>query len=134
MKKMYFGMVYEDKEKGGYWIDFPDFGCAVTQGETLEELAQNAADMLDTYVISMVEHGDDLPAPSDAKGIKAKADPDNGEAIFVMPVTVYPPAKTERINITASGDKLSRITDYAKRHNMSRSEFMVRAALEKVEA
>lgn len=51
------------------------------------------------------------------------------EPLCIVPVTVYPPAKTERINITAPGDQIAEITDYAKHNKLSRSELMVKAAL-----
>lgn len=132
-KKVYFLVVYE-AEEGGYWGCFPDFDCCADQGETLEALIDNAKCVLTELVAAMVESGDALPEALDGKDIKAKADPDNGEIAFVVPVTVYPPAKTERFNLTTTGDKLAMIDDYARRNHISRSELMVSATLKAIEA
>ena len=56
--------------------------------------------------------------------------PQNSELLCLVPVTVYPPAKTERINITGKGDVFARIDDFARRHHLTRSELMIRATLE----
>ncbi len=128
-KIIYLAIVFEAKE-GGYWCKFPDFHCCVTQGESLDEVIYNAQEALETLVGDMVEHGETLPKPSGVSGIKAKADSKDGEVSFVLPIPVYPPAKTERVNITTTGDKLARITDYAKRKHVSRSELMINATLE----
>ncbi len=132
-KRIYFLTVFEDKD-GGFWGSFPDFECCVDQGDTLEKMVNNATAVLETTVEYMVEKGEKLPEPSNAAGIKAKADPDDGDIAFVVPVSVYPPAKTERINITAPGDKIARINDYAKAHHLSRSQLMIDASINYIHA
>ena len=47
-----------------------------------------------------------------------------------LPVTVCPPAKTERINITGKGDVFARIDDYARRHHITQSDLMITSTLE----
>ena len=79
----------------------------------------------------MVEHGETLPDPSEGREVKKKLET---EPFCIVPVNVYPPAKTERINITASGDKIAEITDYAKRNRLSRSELMINATLSYIRA
>lgn len=127
LKRTYFAVVHD---LDGLWCEFPDFAACYTQGETLEELVTNAAAVLDAYVTSMVEHGDVLPEPSNMEAIKAKAAACEDEVAFIVPLEVYPPAKTERFNVIASGDKLAKITNYAKRKRISRSELLVTATLE----
>ncbi len=129
-KKTYFLAVYEN-ENGGFNGDFADFECVVDEGDTLEELISNAKELLNFTVADMVEHGIALPSPSSGKEFRAKLE----HAPFcVVPVNVYPPAKTERINITAPGDKIAEITDYAKHNRLSRSELMVNATLDYIRA
>ena len=79
----------------------------------------------------MVEHKQSLPEPSEGKAIRDKL---SEEPFCLVPVSVYPPAKTERINIAAPGDKIAEITDYAKKSRLSRSELMVNATLEYIRA
>jgi predicted RNase H-like HicB family nuclease len=40
----YKGIIYE--EHNGYWIDFPEIEGCHTQGDTLEELLENAKEVL----------------------------------------------------------------------------------------
>ncbi len=124
-KRNYFLAIYEAKE-GGYTCQFPDFDCVIDQGETLDETISNAKELLNFVVADMVESNEELPISSTGQEIKAKL---FEEPFCIVPVNVYPPAKTERINITASGDKIAEITDYAKQNHLSRSELMVNAAL-----
>ena len=124
-KKTYFLAVYE-AEEGGYTCSFADFDCVIDQGETLEDTISNAKELLNFTVAYMVEHNEPLPAASSGREFKAKL---KGEPFCIVPVNVYPPAKTERINITAAGDKIAEITDYAKKSKLSRSELMVNATL-----
>jgi len=131
LRRTYFALVHD---LDGLWCEFPDFAACYTQGETLEELVANAADVLDSCVSSMVEHGEVLPEPSNMGVIKAKAASCEDEVAFIVPVEVYPPAKTERFNVIASGDKLAKITSYAKRKRISRSELLVTATLEYIKA
>ena len=129
-KKTYFLAVYEN-ELGKFSGRFADFECVCDDGDTLEELIYNAKELLNFTVAYMVDHKQALPEPSDGKAIRDKL----SEAPFcLVPVSVYPPAKTERINIAAPGDKIAEITDYAKKSRLSRSELMVNATLEYIRA
>lgn len=129
-KKIYFLAVYEN-EHGGFNGDFADFDCVVDEGDTLEELISNAKELLNFTLADMVEHGVALPVPSSGREFKAKL---SRVPFCIVPVTVYPPAKTERINIAAPGDKLAEITDYARKSKLSRSELMVNATLHYIRA
>ena len=127
IKKTYFLAVYRAKE-GGFFCKFPDWNI-VDQGETLEETIENASKLLDFSAECHVEDNQELPVPSSGDDLKRKLDPEDGEVFCLVPVTVYPPAKTERINLTLKGDILARIDDYVKKKNWSRSKLMVNATL-----
>jgi len=132
MKNIYFGLVHNDAD--GFWLEFPDFDCCVTQGDSIEELSCNATDVLELYIESMVEHGDSIPAPSDSMEIQKKVAACEDAVAFVIPVGIYLPQKTVRINITAPGDRIAKITDFAKNHHISRSEFMINASMAQIES
>lgn len=125
-KKTYFLAVYEN-ELGTFSGKFPDFQCVCDDGDTLEELIYNAKELLNFTVAYMVDHKQPLPEPSEGRAVRDKL-PE--EPFCLVPVSVYPPVKTERINIAAPGDKIAEITDYAKKSKLSRSELMVNATLE----
>jgi len=114
-------------ENGIYCGSFLDFDCVVDQGDSLDELISNAKELLNFTVQDMVESGERLPDASDGVRAKEKAGKD---ILCLVPVTVYPPAKTERINITAAGNLLNEITDYARKNHISRSELMVKSTID----
>ena len=97
----------------------------------MEEAIANARELLYFTVSYMIDHKLPLPTPSEGKFLKEKL---QEELFCLVPINVYPPAKTERINIAAPGDKIAEITDYAKRSKLSRSELMVNATLAYIRA
>lgn len=130
-KRIYYVAVYPD-ENGCYMMTFPDFpDMAADFGEDFEDCIFSGKNFLNDVISEMIENGESLPEPTPPEHIKEKL-VDTNDLLCIVPVTVYPPAKTERINITAAGDLLAEITDYAKAHNLSRSELMVRVTLDHI--
>ncbi len=127
MKKTYLALVRE--EDGGYTVSFPDIPGCYTEADSVSELLSNATEALSGHIKCMVDDGDNIPEPSSLKSVKVLAKKEKDVAI-VFPVDIYMPRKTERINITTTGDKLEAIDNYAKKHRISRSELIVNAALE----
>lgn len=126
--KTYFFCVHNDPE--GLWGEFPDFECAMTDGENLADLLKNAADCLESAVMGYQEAGKDLPVPSDIdqlEELKAKCE---SAVSFIVPVTGYIPGLPARINVTSTADKIEEITNFAKKVGRTRSELMVKATLD----
>ncbi len=128
-KLTYFLAVYEDETKK-YWTTFADFECLVDQGDTIEEAIANSSVFLDEVIVRMVENNEPFPEPSKIIDFNKKLDPADGQPVCLVPITVYPPAKTERINITGKSNVFAEITDYAKKHHITRSDFMIQASLD----
>lgn len=67
----------ETSKPKGYIVDFPDLpGCA-TEGETIKEAVSQARDSLTSYLLSKMNHGEQLPQPKyktgkDSKRIKRR--------------------------------------------------------------
>lgn len=59
-------------EDGGYWCEFPDLDGCFSQGDTELEIAENAKEALEGYVISVLEKGGNLPEASSITSIHAK--------------------------------------------------------------
>jgi antitoxin HicB len=55
-------------QDGGFFIQFVDLEEAFTEGETLEEAAFNAAEVLTGLLAYRLEKGESLPEPSPADG------------------------------------------------------------------
>lgn len=52
---------------GGYLVKFVDFEEAITEGDTLEEAAFNAAEVLSGIMAYRLEHNQSVPEPSAGK-------------------------------------------------------------------
>lgn len=69
MKVEYPGIIHNDPD--GYWIEFPDLpGCA-TEGDTFDELMENAEEALGAYLASVIENGIEVKKPSRIEDIDA---------------------------------------------------------------
>ncbi len=119
----YIALLRKEKDSD-FGVDFPDFPGCITAGESLEEAHIRAREVLKFHIKGMIEDGDPIPAPSSLDDIMA--DPANAGAVPFL-VTV-PDTKTKRVNITLPKNELEAIDDYARRHNMSRSAFLLEAA------
>jgi len=57
-----------DRESGGFVVTFPDFSFGVTQGETVEEAVEMAADLLRILIQDRIDQNLELPRPSRRRG------------------------------------------------------------------
>ena len=131
-KKTYFMLVHGDGK--GLWCEFPDLPGCMTDGDDLDDLMKNAADVLESWLGSVRESGHGLPEASGAEALKEKADSSAEPVLFVVPVTGYLPDVPARINVTSTAAKIDEITAFAKKTGCTRSELMVRATLDYIRA
>ena len=86
-KLIYFLAVYPAQE-GGFWTRFVDFPAA-DQGESVEDaILQSSAflqDIVDDYTETVKKP---LPVPTPIENFRAKLDPEDGEPLCIVPVTV----------------------------------------------
>lgn len=68
------------RESDEYWVEFPDLEGCHTFGSSVNETLQNAQEALSGHLLTMLEAGDDLPAPRDLSAIAA---PDDGFTSYV---------------------------------------------------
>jgi predicted RNase H-like HicB family nuclease len=113
---IYIALLRKEKDSD-FGVDFPDFPGCITVGTTLEEA-------LRFHITGMLEDAEPIPEPGSLDEIMA--DPANIGAVPFL-VTV-PDSKTKRINISIPERDLESIVDYARRHKMSRSAFLLDAA------
>lgn len=57
-----------DAESGGYVVTFEDFPAAISEGDSLSEALDEAADALGLVIGEALAAGEDLPPPSPARG------------------------------------------------------------------
>lgn len=68
------------RENDEYWVEFPDLEGCHTFGSSVNETLQNAQEALSSHLLTMLEAGDDLPAPRDLATVAA---PDDGFTSYV---------------------------------------------------
>jgi predicted RNase H-like HicB family nuclease len=61
------------KNDNGYIVDFPDFACLATEGESLDNAIAMATDVLALRVFYADIDGYELPQPSDIKAVDLPA-------------------------------------------------------------
>jgi len=124
----YIAVVEKEDDTFGIW--FPDFPGCVSAGETLEEVMNNGRDVLAFHVEGMREDGEDIPAPTKPDFFIQSSDFSIGANQFLVSVPLVSAlGKSERVNLSIDSGNLKIIDAEAKRRGMTRSAFMVEAAL-----
>jgi len=120
-------IAYLHKErKSDFGVSFPDFPGCITAGQTLDEASRNAIEALKLHIEDMVSEGEEIPETStldDLAGDKALK-----ESIAFL-VSVEISDKVERFNITARKSQMEEIDRLANRQGMTRSAYLIAAAL-----
>jgi antitoxin HicB len=68
MVALQYPVVMTNDDNGTWLVTFPDFGDAVTFGDTRDEALAHAVDALETVIISRMNHKLDFPTPSPGRG------------------------------------------------------------------
>ncbi len=53
------------KDEDSYWVEFPDLEGCHTYGSTLSETMEAAQEALSGYLLTLLEQGEEIAAPSD---------------------------------------------------------------------
>lgn len=69
---MEYPAIFEPAEEGGFIVRFPDFDWGVTQGDTVHEAEEMAADAIHTMIRELIRQGKDVPRPSKPRGRKVR--------------------------------------------------------------
>jgi predicted RNase H-like HicB family nuclease len=121
----YIAYLHKDRSSD-YGVSFPDVPGCITAGKTLDEASRLAPQALALHIQGMIEDGETVPEPSKVDDIAADA-ARHGAIAFM--VSVDAPDATVRVNITARESQIERIDRLAEAAGMTRSAFMVQAAL-----
>lgn len=68
MTKVYPAVIHEEND--GYWLEYPDLEGCYTEGDSIEELMQNATEVLGVFLATKLEYGEAIPKASDIDAIK----------------------------------------------------------------
>lgn len=126
-KVCYFAAVYADPD-GGYWTKFADFP-AFDQGETIEDAVRQLTIFLQDIIDEKSRLKQKLPAPSGIEEFKKKLAPQDGEVVCIVPVFAYLSSPAVRVQITAKANQIAAIDEYARQHNLTRSDVLINSAL-----
>ncbi len=72
MTKVYPAIIH--KEDDGLWLEFPDLPGCYTQGDSLEELMDNAEEALGAYLAVKMEYDEEVLAPTDIRSVPEPSD------------------------------------------------------------
>ncbi len=61
MKIMEYTVVIHKAEEGGYWLEVPALEGCFTQGETMNEVLNNAKEAISLYLEGFQELGQEIP-------------------------------------------------------------------------
>ena len=132
----YLAVLYPAIE-GGYSVGFPDLPEALTQGDTLDEAVDMAADALAITVEEYAKERRDLPTPSTLEQVKAIAAKKmataqgidhNREPFFQLMEAPSVDMTPVRISVSFTRSVLESIDRKARVAGMTRSGFLAAAA------
>jgi predicted RNase H-like HicB family nuclease len=123
--RYYIGLLHKDPGSD-YGVSFPDFPGCITAGETLNEAHALAAEALSFHIEGMLADGEPLPAPTPLERVMADVANRDGAAI-VVPVRDVG-SDTVSFDVTVNESVLGKIDDYAGKHGLTRTDFLIRAA------
>lgn len=122
----YIALLRKDPDSD-YGVEFPDFPGCVTAVKDLEEARSLAEEALSFHIEGMLEDGEPIPEPSDFE--KVMAEPENHQAVALLVDVPETPGATVQVNLTLSESTLRQIDAQARSKGLSRSAFLVEAAL-----
>lgn len=128
---MYVALVHKDPQSD-FSVSFPDLPGCVSAGETVEAALEEARTALALHLEGMKQDGETVPAPRAIGALLADPDflEDRRDAVLTPLVApAITSGRTTRINLSIDTGQLALIDQAATRAGMSRSAFMVSAAV-----
>ncbi|MCY7007519.1 type II toxin-antitoxin system HicB family antitoxin [Fusobacterium simiae] len=119
-----FPAIFHLEDDNSYWVEFPNFPLANTQGEDLEDALYMAKDCLAGYISYMEEEGQNIPKATIPYTKKI------GKNSFVQLIEVYlPPYRDEYLNkMERKNVTIPRwLNQIAKKKNINCSAILVSA-------
>ena len=127
---MHYVAIVEEQD-GQFGLVFPDFPGCVAVETTLEAVLAEGRNALGFHCEDM--GADELPEPSTVAQIVASGEWEIGQGDqFVLVPLIKPIGKTLRVNLSIDAGALAAIDSEAKARGLTRSAFMVAAALDQV--
>jgi predicted RNase H-like HicB family nuclease len=116
--------------KHAHGVVFPDFEGCFSAADTWEELPAAIQEAAESYFFD----GAPVPKPSSLEKLAAKEEYQGGVWMLADINVSKLRTKSVRLNISLPENVISTIDDYTKRHRLSRSAFIAKAALHEIES
>lgn len=113
-------------KEDGFWGEFPDVDGCNAQGDTLEEILQDARGALDLHLLSMIIDGERLPEPTYPKDIET----DEDSFVTIVSVDVDLKKKDTSVKKTLTIPKW--LNERAEEENLNFSKILQEALVEKL--
>ena len=121
----YPAVIHKGEEE--YGIFLPDFPGVVSGGATVEACLRNLQDAVET--VYEVTGQKELPEPSRLDDVVGSEDAQGGVVVLADIDPAFLCSKAIRVNLSIPEYLLARIDKKAHEHGLSRSAYMVQAAL-----
>lgn len=117
----------EEKEETTYWVEFPDLKGCYTYGSSIVEAMEGAQEALAGYLLSLLEEGETIVAPSDISSYH----PEDGFASFVScDINQYKDTKAVKKTLTIP----AWLNDRAVSMGLNFSKILQEALIKKIQA
>ena len=113
-------------EEDGFWGEFPDVDGCNAQGDSLQEIIEDAKGALETHLLSMLMDGEKINKPTHPK--KIKTDKNSFVTIITANVNLSKEDKSVRKNLTIP----KWLNDRAEKENVNFSKTLQEALLAKI--
>lgn len=116
--------------KHAHGVVFPDFEGCFSAADKWEELPEKIQEAAEAYFYD----GAPVPAPSKLEKLAKKSEYQGGVWMLADINVSKLSTKSVRLNISLPENVITTIDDYTKRHHLSRSAFLAKAALNEINA
>jgi predicted RNase H-like HicB family nuclease len=120
--------IHVGDEKHAHGVVFPDFEGCFSAADTWEELPAAVQEAAEAYFYD----GATVPPPSALEELTRNPAYTGGVWLLADIDTSRLSNKPTRLNISLPQNVVTTIDDYARRHHMSRSAFLTKAALNEI--
>lgn len=129
---MYIALIHKEPNSD-YGVSFPDLPGCVSAGQSVHEALGEARVALSLHLKGFASDGETAPAARSVEELEADPEylEDKADAVLIAPLA--PAAQsgvTTRINVSVDTGALQEIDRAAEREGVTRSRYMVSAALE----
>ena len=131
---MRFAVVVHKDEGSSYGVTVPDLPGCISGGDTLDEAFASVQEAILLHLEGIMAGGGPLPETHSIEKHQANEDFYDGIWGLIDVDLADIPDRAARINITVPSRMLAVIDAWARREGESRSGFLLRAALEYIEA